>query len=110
MSAPAMITRDYSLIVGTTAQWVFWRTPNSGPPFLNSNAPISYMRVWNVAPSNGGTIWLSRNGSPAVVNGAGSFPLPPGQYELFTEPQAIPVNALSAISTAASTPLTVEIG
>ena len=101
---------DFSLVVGTTAITV------PIPPSIWQRKPL-YMRIWNVAPTNGGTIWICRAGTliangavPAVVNGAGSFPLAPGLYELFQWPQSIPINPISVISTEAGTPLTIEIG
>ena len=102
MACPLVGTLDYSQTVGTTAVQIF--TAGQIRPGLQ------FMRIWNVAPSNGGTVWLSRSGNPAAVGAAGSYPLGPGQYELFTLPQAIPKNALSAIADTAGTPLTVEVG
>ena len=102
MPAPKVSTNDYSQNIGTTAVQIF------APGFLT--AGLSHMRIWNVAPTGGGTVWLSRNGSHTAANTAGSYPLAPGQYELFTVPQAIPRNPLSAVATAANTPLTLEVG
>jgi hypothetical protein len=94
-------TEDFSLVVGATPVIAI---PNGA--LLGRN--LSLMRIWNVSTS--ATIWLSRNGQPAAVNTAGSFPIGPGQYELWTSPQAIPVNGLSIVSTAANTPVTIEVG
>jgi hypothetical protein len=102
--AIVMTTRDFSLVVGTTAVSVF---PTGGPVGTPAGATLSYMRIWNVSTT--ATIWCSRVGN-AVAGGAGSFPLGPGLYEMFTTPQAIPTNALSIVSTAAGTPVTVEVG
>ena len=96
-----MTTQDFSLTVGTSAVTVF------GTGQLYGKL-LSYLRIWNVSAS--ATIWCSRNGNPAVVNGAGSYPIGPGQYELFTSPQAIPINPLSIIATAVGTPVTIEVG
>lgn len=95
-----MITTDYSLVVGTTAVTLFQNLQLFGKL-------LSFMRIWNVSAA--ATIWCSRAGV-AVVNGAGSFPLPPGQYEMFTNPQLIPLNQLSLIATALATPVTIEVG
>jgi hypothetical protein len=93
-------TIDYSINVGTSPVQVL--------PFLGKEN-LQYMRLWNVAAQGGPTIWLSRSGV-AGVNVAGSFPLAPGEFEKWVDPQPIPVNALSAVSTAADSPLTIEIG
>lgn len=90
---------NLSVVVGTTAVQVL--------PWLG-HLNLRYMRFWNVAPAGGPTIWLSRAGV-ASVGMAGSFPIPPGKYEIWDNPDAIPVNALSAVSTADGAPLTVEI-
>jgi len=68
---------------------------------------LSFMRIWNV--SSTATIWLCRTGA-AVINGAGSYPLSPLTYEAFQNPAKIPLNALSIIASAASTPVTIEVG
>lgn len=96
-----MLTVDYSLVVGTAAVMLFQNLQLGGKL-------LSYMRIWNVSAA--ATVWCSRSGNAAVVSGAGSFPLSPGNYEMFTSPQAIPLNPLSLISTAANTPVTIEIG
>jgi hypothetical protein len=100
MSSPKMTTRDFSLVVGQTA---ITAIPAGGAPGMH----LSFMRIWNVSAS--ATVWCSRAGA-AVVGAAGSFPLGPGLYELYTFPQTIPVNALSLIATAAGTPVTIEVG
>jgi hypothetical protein len=97
-----ILTKDNSLIVGTTAVWA-WQNK------LNISG-LTFMRITNNAAAGGGTIHLSRNGAGAVVNGSGSFPLPPGAFEQFTFPQSIPLNPLSLVSTAANTPVTIEFG
>lgn len=101
--AQNLITTDYSLVVGLTAVSPF-------PAGALKGRRLTYMRLWNVAAVGGGTLWLCRNGGIAVINGAGSFPLSPGQFELFVAPQSIPVNNLSVISTLINTPLTIEVG
>jgi hypothetical protein len=99
--APAsMTTQDFSQVIGTSAVTVI---PSRA--FYGIN--LSYMRIWNVSPT--ATIWCSRSG-PAAVNGAGSFPLGPGLYEMFIAPASIPLNPLSIIATAVSTPVTIEVG
>jgi hypothetical protein len=100
-ASPNMTTIDFSQVVGTTAVTVF----GNGALYGRN---LNYMRIWNVSAS--ATLWLSRSGAPAAVNGAGSYPLGPGLYEMFTNPQAIPLNPLSIISTLASTPVTIEVG
>jgi hypothetical protein len=102
MPAPSVGTLDFSQIIGTTAVWIF--TPGQ------VRSGLSFMRIWNVAAPGAGIIWLSRKGIVAAPNTAGCFFLLPGQYELFTIPQAIPTNPLSAVATVPSTPLTVEVG
>lgn len=95
-----MVTSSYSATVGTSATTVF-------PGTTGNLTELFFMRIWNV--SSTATVWLSRTGT-AVVGAAGSFPLGPGLSETWVFPQAIPTNALSAIATAAGTPLTVEVG
>lgn len=102
MPAPAVGTVDFSQAIGTTAVWIFKHG--------QVRQGLSFMRVWNVAPPGGGYIWCARNGGVAAPNAPGSFPLGPGQYELFTIPQAIPTNPLSIIATAPNTPVTIEVG
>ena len=97
----AMTTQDFSQIIGTSAVQVF-------PARFFYNMTLSYMRIWNVSPT--ATIWCSRSGAAAAVNGAGSFPLGPGLYEMFIAPASIPLNGLSIIATAVSTPVTIEVG
>lgn len=95
----SMATHDYSQNIGTSAVSVF-------PPGARLTN-LFYMRIWNVSTT--ATVWLSRSGA-ASPNAPGSFPLGPGLNETWVFPQAIPTNAVSAIATAAGTPLTVEIG
>ena len=99
--APSPVSEDYSLLVGTTPVSVF-------PPTVFARAWKRYffMKIWNT--SSTATIWLSRAGA-AAVGAAGSYPLAPGEYELFTMPQAIPQNNVSAIATQAGAPLNVEL-
>ena len=95
-------TRDYSTAVQTTATPIL---PNG------VTAGAVYYRLFNASSTI--TIWLSRAPNAATqvgANAAGSYPLPPGQYELFTTPQAIPGNALWAAAPAGVAQLTVEIG
>jgi hypothetical protein len=100
MPASKTTTRDFSLVVGQSAVQAL---PPGGP----SGMDMSYMRVWNVSAS--ATVWCSRAGQ-AAIGAAGSFPLGPGLYEMFTFPQTVPVNGLSLIATAAGTPVTIEVG
>ena len=100
MTSPLITTRDYSQVIGTAAVTVLTSAQAAGLTV--------YLRILNAAPAGGGTIWLSRSGSPAAVNGAGSFPLYSGQDELWVSPGPVPLNALSAVATMAGTPLTVE--
>lgn len=92
-----MITLDYSMTA----------TGTSALAFAQLGYVPKYMRVWNVSAVD--TTWCSRSG-PAVVGGAGSFPLGPGEYELYVSGQTIPANALQIISTGTSTPVTIEVG
>lgn len=101
MTQVIMVTTDYSQNIGTSPVWIF--PPN------HFSRPLYYMRIWNVSPAGGPTIWLSRNGQPAAINGAGSFPLLPQEFEDFRAPQAVPTNALSAVCSDAGAPLTVEV-
>lgn len=97
----AMTTIDFSQVIGTSAVQVFAAKQFYG-------ITLSYMRIWNVSAT--ATIWCSRSGAAAAVNGAGSFPLGPGLYEMFIAPASIPLNGLSIISSAVSTPVTIEVG
>ena len=101
MACPKVVTNDYSQTIGTTAVQIF--------AVGQLQRGLNYYRLWNVAATGGGTIWLSRAGV-AGVNAPGSYPLLPGQFEEFKPPAGIPANGLSAIATAAGTPLTVEVG
>lgn len=100
MPSPTMTTRDFSQLIGQSAVTVL---PAGGPVGI----AMTYMRIWNVSAT--ATVWCSRAGA-AVVGAAGSFPLAPGQNETWVYPQSIPVNPLSMIATAASTPVTIEVG
>jgi hypothetical protein len=93
------ISRDLSLVVGTSPVQVSPAPPGGGR--------LSYLRTWNV--SSTATVWCSRNGNAAAVNGAGSFPLGPGQSETWQAPQDIPQNTMSLIATATGTPVTIEV-
>jgi hypothetical protein len=99
-ASPNMQTVDFSLVVGTSAVMALTAANLQG-------RNLNYLRVWNVSTT--ATIWLSRSGN-AVVGGAGSYPLSPGQFEVWANPQAIPINPLSIVSTAAGTPVTIEVG
>jgi hypothetical protein len=104
-----IVTTTTGLMLGTTAAQVFVS------PVPNTSAPTiaRFMRIWNVAASGGATVWLTRSatiGLNVAANLPGCFPLPPGEYELFNTPQAIPMNPLWAVATAANTPLTIEVG
>lgn len=96
-----MHTIDFSQLIGTSPVQVFTSTTLQG-------RILNYLRIWNVSPT--ATIWCCRNGGDAAVNGAGSFPLGPGLYEVFVNPQQVPDNPLSIIATAVSTPVTIEVG
>lgn len=93
-----ILTLDESLTVGTTAVTAYGQLPRG---------QYHYIRIYNLHASN--TIWLSRTGT-AAANAAGSYPIGPGLFELWVSPGPIPVNALSIVSTGASTPVTIEIG
>lgn len=101
---PAILTSDYSLTVGTSPVLVF------PAGLFTSGRKFFWMRIQNVSsyltPSPGGFVWLSRAGT-AVVGGAGSFLLAPGEKEEFHA--FIPINQLSAVATIAGTNLTVEL-
>lgn len=92
-----MVTQNYSITATGAAALAF-----SALSFVPR-----YYRIFNTSAAD--TIWCSRSGT-AAINGAGSFPLAPGNFELYCAPQIIPTNALSIISTGASTPVTIEVG
>lgn len=94
-----------ALTVGTAAQNVF-TTANGFTGTLAGRA-LSYMGIYNLSTT--ATISIARGGV-AVAGAAGTVTLLPGQFQIFTRPQAIPTNQVSIISSAASTPVTVEIG
>lgn len=96
-----MFTKDYSLVVGTTAVTAI-------PDGELQGKMLGYYRIWNVSAA--ATIWVSRSGKPAVVGAAGSFPLISGNFEVFVVPQNIPLNMVSIISDTAGTPVTIEVG
>lgn len=100
-ATPNMQTIDFSTVVGTTPVTVFGNGALYG-------RLLNYIRIWNVSAT--ATIWLSRSGSPAAANSAGSYSLGPGQFEMFTNPQAIPINPVSIVATASGTPVTIEVG
>ena len=87
---------------GLTTSGTATQSTNSGTVTTTSNGT-------SAATPAGGTIWISRSG-PAAVNGAGSYPLLPGQSQVFQAPGNIPTNPLSVVATVAGTPLTIEIG
>lgn len=92
--------KNYSQMIGTSPVLIF--------PQQNG---ISYYRIFNVAASNGGTIWLSRYlGASVAANTPGCYSLAPGAFEEFKSSDAIPINGIWAIATQSSTPLTVELG
>jgi hypothetical protein len=96
---------DFSRYVGTTAVAVYTADD------ISNGTPI-FMRLWNVAEADGGTIWLTRSdelGLGITENAPGAFPLAPGEFEVFQLPQSIPDNDLFAIATDEDTPLTVEV-
>jgi hypothetical protein len=96
-----LTTKDMSLLVGTTS--VIAIPANE----LSYIGPLRLLRIYNV--SSTATIWASRAGL-AVVGGPGSFPIAPLTYELWQAPGPVPANQLQLISTAASTPVTIEVG
>jgi hypothetical protein len=95
-----MTTTDFSVVVGTTPITLFVNPALTG-------RQLNFMRIWNISAS--ATIWLSRAGT-ATVNTAGSYPLLPGTYEAFANPQSVPNNPLSIVASAANTPVTIEVG
>ena len=103
MPFAAILTVDYSQTIGTSAVTVL----NQSQIALNGRNP-QLLRIYNVSSST--TIWVSRNGSPAAVGAAGSFPIAPLSYELWVEPGPVPLNAVSIVATAAGTPVTIEVG
>ena len=105
-------TNDFSLVVGTSPVTVPLQFPGLGV-VGSPGRYAQFMRITNVAAQSvgttetgtstasgsttteaetttptalGGTIWLSRAGV-AVVNGAGSYPLLPGQSQEFRAPR-----------------------
>lgn len=86
--------------IGTAAQIVYSAT------YMTQNK-ATYLQIWNVAANGGGTIWLSYTGV-AAPNAPGSFPLYPGQSQIFSD--NAPSNGLSAVASVAGTPLTVMVG
>ena len=95
-----VLTKDYSLTVGTTAVQAY-------PQLTQGN--LHFLRIFNTHASN--TIWCSRAaGVTAAANALSCFSIGPGLYELWVAPGPIPINALSIISTGASTNVTIEIG
>lgn len=98
--AQAIQTQDFSLVVGGTAVTAIATGRLTG-------GLLRVMRIYNVSTTD--TIWCSRTGK-AAINTAGSFPILPGSFELWSYPQLIPANALSIISTGIATPVTIEVG
>lgn len=95
---PFFSTTDYSTTVGTTSQTVL--TAAQIATFRGV-----FLRIVNVSVS--ATIWLNRNG-PAVVNGPGSYPLAPGQIEVYQGGNPVPDNIVCAIATGTGGALTIE--
>ena len=95
---PFITTSDFSSAVGTTAQTVL--TAAQVATFRGI-----FLRIVNVSTT--ATIWLNRNG-PAVVNGPGSYPLAPGQIEIYQGGNPVPDNVVSAIATGTGGALTIE--
>lgn len=98
--AVSIQTSDYSLVVGGTAVTAIKASQLAG-------GLLRVMRVYNVSTTD--TIWCSRHGT-AAISTPGSFPILPGNYELWSYPQLIPANTLSIISTGSATPVTIEVG
>ena len=97
-----IVTRDLSVTLQSTPT-----------PVLPNGAArgTTFYRLFNASSTV--TVWLSRAALASQnvgVNAAGSYPLQPLQYELFTTPQAIPLNALWGVAATGTAPLTVEIG
>jgi len=46
-------------------------------------APAFYLRIWNVSPTGGATVWCTRFGSNPQPNTGGSFSVMPGQFEIW---------------------------
>ena len=99
-ASTAITTQSASATIGSTAAVVVYGN-------LSSNT--RYLAIYNVAPVGGQAIWISRLGT-AAVNGPGSIPIEPQNGQVFVYPGPIPTNSLSAISTGAGAPLTVEYG
>lgn len=93
-------TQDFSVVVGGTAVTAIAAGRLEG-------GLLRVMRIYNVSTTD--TIWCSRSGT-AAINTKGSFPIQPGNYELWAYPQLIPANQLSIISTGTATPVTIEVG
>lgn len=98
--AQAIQTQDFSLVVGGTAVIAI-------PAGRLTSGLLRVMRIYNVSTAD--TIWCSRAGT-AGISTKGSFPILPGNFELWAYPQLIPANQLSIISTGTATPVTIEVG
>jgi hypothetical protein len=102
---PGIRTRDFSQTVGsTTAITVFAQGVLNDAPL---GAALTYMRIYNVSPSN--TIWCSRSGV-ASPNAPGSFPIYAGNYEIWQPPANVPTNPLSIIAVGGVAQVTIEVG
>ena len=104
------MSTNYSCVLTQTPQQILPAVSS-----LTTPAPRVYWRIINVAPTGGGTAWLTRFGQSPAVNAAGSYPLAPGATEEFDAIAAtnlsshIPTEALWGVSSSGSVPLTIEV-
>jgi hypothetical protein len=73
---------------------------------LAANTAKVFLQIVNASTTNA-TVWVSFAGT-AAVGGAGSIPIGPGGSLLFSG-TFVPSDAVSAIATAASTPITIGV-
>ena len=95
-----MTIQDFSTTVGTSAMQIY--------PAFNGGQDLVYVRVTNIASLAPNAVWLSRTGN-AAVGAPGSYPLYPGDSEVFQFPQHVPLNALTAVAAVGPTPITVQV-
>lgn len=99
--ATNIILTNYSKSVGQNPVQII-------PPGLRG---LSYLRIANVSPVNGPTLWYSRYlGSSVAANLAGAIALAPGQYEEFKGTDSIPLNPVWAVAPNGTVALTAEAG
>lgn len=77
---------------------------------VNQYTTTKFLDVWNV--SNSAMVCISLGNAAATITGtqcsAGEIPLPPGFHKSF-EDNFVPTDAVHAISSASSTPITVGV-